>query len=428
MTKRSIQKAMKQMQIAGFDKPKKKIKRNKVAPVAPPPLASENTDLQPHKPKKKVVKMCQSRAFELVYDPVPKTCVIKPLCAKKFGIYMMFTVKHTLKDGSSHLHCGVYLRDPPMDRTFTWGHGIIEYFTLDGIKPKVRPLGNKSRKPANKLQTYYDYCVNKEKHPDEIMGEPNLWKFIPKVVIQGIELKKCPTRHYVYYYYINGKTFREIFNEANIARQADMMHEFKPIKNMLRTYDAFTQNNTVFHPVESFHPDAVKEIYDTWKPKYESLILKGPSNMGKTELAKAIILAMTKKRPLFCSNLNKLGVRDPHQPILYDDMNFANISREKAIFLTDIENDRDIRILYGIHTVEAGTCRIFTTNEDVKDLLPLFKDTHGAIKRRFRVVDLTRYGKLYKTYFNMVFGVTPVENVPKEKFSGKTQFKVSDVF
>ena len=95
-------------------------------------------------------------------------------------------------------------------------------------------------------------------------------------------------------------------------------------------------------------------------------------------------------------NLNKLTFTRAHQGLLFDDMNFSELRRAKTIAITDIANDRDIRILFGIHTIIAGTPRIYTSNEGLSQLFNLTYLSQ-AIRRRLHVVDVAQYGILYNT-------------------------------
>lgn len=127
-------------------------------------------------------KQCQNRSWELVYDNPQFTeqDIIQQLCAKKYGIYKCFCIKHVLSTGF-HIHCGVILRDKPKSRSFTWSsESLTEYFSVSGVPPTVRDkLKCKSRDFTKKLQQYYNYCVDTEQHPNQIIESPVFHKWAP---------------------------------------------------------------------------------------------------------------------------------------------------------------------------------------------------------------------------------------------------------
>ena len=95
------------------------------------------------------------------------------------------------------------------------------------------------------------------------------------------------------------------------------------------------------------------------------LVLHGPSGTGKTQLSKSIAKNLLKKEPFLVSDINSLRDLKKSESvcIIFDDINTADISRETLIHLLDVEETRQIRILYGYATIQAGTTRIFTTNK-----------------------------------------------------------------
>lgn len=189
-------------------------------------------------------------------------------------------------------------------------------------------------------------------------------------------------------------SLKQIIEQSEWDMRAYIYKNMLKLKEMINTWKQVNTNHTVTHKIGEYHKNVV-DLLDAWDPTKQTLIIKGPSNLGKTEFAKAVVFHKTKKHAAFCSNLNKLKYRDAHQPIIFDDMNFRLLSREKTIHLLDIENDRDIRILFGIHTIEAGTMRVITTNENLSVLLPREKDLYGAIDRRYFFVDLTPFKTIY---------------------------------
>jgi len=127
-------------------------------------------------------KICQCRSFELVFDQLTLNGeeLFKELCSKKHGIYQGFAVKHTKKDNSSHVHVGLVLRDKPQDRSFTWKN-LKSYFTVkDNIPREHGKLTCPSKDLDKKLQQYFNYCIDEEKHPDETLEIIFLHKWKPK--------------------------------------------------------------------------------------------------------------------------------------------------------------------------------------------------------------------------------------------------------
>ena len=128
-------------------------------------------------------KRCEIRSFEIIYEDVdPETdlsSIAKALCSKQYGVYKAFYIKHT-KEGKTHIHSGVIFRDKP--KTLKWEE-LKEYFTIQNPKSLIPTehgaLKNKSKSFDKKLQTYYEYCTDQEKHPGETISEPHFHKWQP---------------------------------------------------------------------------------------------------------------------------------------------------------------------------------------------------------------------------------------------------------
>lgn len=94
--------------------------------------------------------------------------------------------------------------------------------------------------------------------------------------------------------------------------------------------------------------------------KSKSLILWGPSGIGKTHLA----IALMEGPHVFASHIDDLKKFNPakHVGIIFDDMSFSHLHREAQIHLVDHDFDRTIHVRYGVVEVPKGTKKIFTTN------------------------------------------------------------------
>lgn len=344
-------------------------------------------------PPTKKLKVCWNRSFELVY--VAKEAllgnIIPSLTVSKYGVYKGFSVSHSYPNDplQNHIHVGLILRDKPKDRSFAWGTPLIDYFTVLGVRPLVRPLKSKSTNLDNKLQTYYKYCTDPSLHSDQIIVVLNLHKFTPNPVGSTLTTKEFVLRQV-----IEGKSLNEIILPSITSRKASILYDFKSLNAMVTRYMSLTTCHTSYRRITEFNEDIRKRVLQ-WNHETHALVLRGPTSVGKTELAKSLLFWRTSKNPLFITNLNKLAHGLPHQPLLFDDMCFSETRRSKCISLLDLENDRDVRVMYGIVTILAGTARIFTTNEPLGSFFPVHRDPYGALSRRIHYLDVTPYGSLY---------------------------------
>jgi hypothetical protein len=135
----------------------------------------------------------------------------------------------------------------------------------------------------------------------------------------------------------------------------------------------------------------VPDVVSDWVRGEEvvSLVIHGHPGTGKTQLAMA---AMTERlnspKFIMISNKNQLGelAKSPDGTgLIFDDMGMDDLGREALIHLTDIEQDRAIRVLYGVADIPKHTLKIFTLNR-----LDALTRGDRAIERRVRVVELTK--------------------------------------
>jgi len=137
------------------------------------------------------------------------------------------------------------------------------------------------------------------------------------------------------------------------------------------------------------------EIHD-WtnlNSKNTTLILFGPSGTGKTELAKTVAKYLLDKDPHIISDVNALNEITDIKTVclIFDDLSYEDIGREKMIHLVDVGETRQIRILYGTASIPANVPRIFTTN-----FISYFK-ADKAIERRCLFVEIKKpYFKIKK--------------------------------
>jgi len=99
-----------------------------------------------------------------------------------------------------------------------------------------------------------------------------------------------------------------------------------------------------------------------------TLVLWGPTNTGKTSLAKALL-----PNALFVRHIDALKeYKSGHYTgIVFDDMSFKHWPREAQIHLLDTENVSQINVKHSIAIIPEGTPRIITTNMMPAEILSL---------------------------------------------------------
>lgn len=138
------------------------------------------------------------------------------------------------------------------------------------------------------------------------------------------------------------------------------------------------------YTIDSFEnlPKDIQEWLKSDKPL--TVLVFGPSGIGKTELVKAVMHARN-KRVIFVRERQALKeFRGKfHSGIIFDDVDPNDFTREELIHMFDVENESSIRVLYGNVTIPAGVERVFTTNFPKN-----FTRNDKALERRIKPIRL----------------------------------------
>lgn len=116
-----------------------------------------------------------------------------------------------------------------------------------------------------------------------------------------------------------------------------------------------------------------EEVLD-WKTylyNKKALILYGPSETGKPEFYKSLFKSMNFKT-LLVRDMDALGNIQigENLALLFDDISLTSKTREEKIHCFDLRNSSQLRVLYGIADIPAGTPRAFPTNAIDLDTIP----------------------------------------------------------
>ncbi len=118
-------------------------------------------------------------------------------------------------------------------------------------------------------------------------------------------------------------------------------------------------------------------IPEGWDCSTHSLLVYGPTGVGKTQWAKTYC-AQYHGDFLFARNVQDLReLRPHHNAIIFDDMDFSKFSDSESKNIVDVGELCTVRVLYGTVRIRPGVVRIFTANDD-----QIFNDKFDAIYGR----------------------------------------------
>lgn len=117
------------------------------------------------------------------------------------------------------------------------------------------------------------------------------------------------------------------------------------------------------------------------------LLLTGPTNTGKTALAKALIGTPY----LFVTHLEDLRKWNPdlYKGIIYDEANLRHLPRETQLFHLSVSEAVSIHLRYAPASLTSGRRVIFTSNLFADQILEW---SDPAIKRRLTIVNVVKLG------------------------------------
>lgn len=178
---------------------------------------------------------------------------------------------------------------------------------------------------------------------------------------------------------------RELAKDGKVKEGIVMLEHSKTVRDLTIHGNAIQKNLRAL-AVKRRSPDFSIDDFDLtfqWD-RTKSLVLWGPTNTGKTSIAKALL-----PRALFVTHKDRLKEydEDEYEGIIFDDMSFKHWPREAQIHIVDFDNDRQIDVKHGMAVIPAKTPRIFTTNMMPAEIM-LAND--GAIERRIQVVFIDR--------------------------------------
>lgn len=153
---------------------------------------------------------------------------------------------------------------------------------------------------------------------------------------------------------------------------------------ILKTLQVLTPATTLVpHPLETFQcpPELLEFDFMT------VLLLTGPTNTGKTALAKALVGTPF----LFVTHLEDLRKWDKeiYKGIIYDEANLKHLPRETQLFHLSVTETVSIHLRYSPACLTSGRRVVWTSNLYADQIVEW---SDPAVKRRLSVVNVVKLG------------------------------------
>jgi hypothetical protein len=155
---------------------------------------------------------------------------------------------------------------------------------------------------------------------------------------------------------------------------------------LMRVRARKTGSSVAPRPLSSFHPGIRQTLPKDWKTSWKNLFLWGPTNLGKTQLARALLPKATVVR-----HRNTLLNCDFSHGVIFDDFSVSHWPATSVIHLLDWDEPSDIDVKHNVASIPPHTTKIFTFNADPNHWMPsgIHGDVQNAILRRLHSIEVT---------------------------------------
>jgi len=241
------------------------------------------------------------------------------------------------------------------------------------VKIPNRKIGSLAQSVVN----MWKYALKEDPHP-LLMGEPP----------SGPKRQRDDVRNEVFAQAFNLATTESVESAMrHLCSESpfDLLTRYDTIERGLTVHRArMMRQKTHVRPLSDF-PQA-PSVPDGWR----NLFLNGPTGLGKTQFAKALLPNAT-----IVSHTDQLRTVDFSNGIIFDDFAISHWPPAAAIHLLDWDEPRGINVKHGHVVIPPHTRKIFTFNDNFNSWCPkeASDDQRAAMRRRVEVFDL--YNKLF---------------------------------
>lgn len=290
------------------------------------------------KPKSKGFRLFSAQIL-ITYSQCDKSPenILEFFKTKNIEIEKYIIAQESHKDGNKHIHAYLLLKNKLNTRD-------CKYFDFDGFHPKFEGCRT-WKKVICYVTKEGNYITNYEKD------------IIDKIILENMKPGELHAKA------------RKVAEEKSVEEGLEVLNNVKTVRDLNIHGEAIERN---FRSLKRQHTEP-KYTLDKFKANFEwnqtrTLVLWGPTNTGKTSLAKALL-----PRALFVRHIDALKEyrTGKYVGIIFDDMSFKHWPREAQIHLVDTENVSQINVKHSIAIIPEGTPRIICHNSMPAEILTI---------------------------------------------------------
>lgn len=255
-------------------------------------------------------------------------------------------------DGGTHLHVLVHFQVRPNIKS-------ERHFDIDGRHPHI--------KPCTDPRGWYEYITKED-------GEPLRFGTLP----EPLPGRGGSGRD---------RSFIDLAIAGDYVEAKEAFINRHPLQYAIHA-DAVERTLRRLRPAAIYVPYDLGTFIEQpgireWRREEETLHLWGPTGIGKTKYAQALISEGGNRPYRLIRHLTGLRGREEGSGIIFDDVAFKTLDIEEVIHIVDCCDETQVNIKHSVAFIERGCPRIITSN--FADIWP--PDPAGALGRRVRTVE-----------------------------------------